>query len=597
MSPGIVPSKNKGPKACTTCAKAKARCVPGPEGSLKCDRCHRLDKTCMSQTPAPPRPRKSPKLSKIAALEKRLEELSSHVRHDSSSRSPTPSPEVETEPASELCSKTDSWDFNHIFPLKQSTDSQTPHPPASEPGKRRPWDSWWPTPHEAELLLANYRNIHACLFPFVKVPEHLTALEVRENRPFMWKAIMMVGCFLDGARQVKLGEELLAEIGRAAVVDGLKSLDLLHGLQMLVAWFHYALKGSQVTNLLFLARSMCVNLTFKEDASLQGEAMEQNLDHMRAYAGTYYLNTLVFTANKRPDVLMNTSSLETCCKALEANMQYPSDEYLVKLVRIQQLAQSISLTMTVENIGQHAMKLPLTMVVRSFQDQLDQYRNSLGPRFSGNDNLKSHIHVAEVLLYEIALSDQHSTASYMPLTDRLQLLWGCLRSLKSFFDLRFSHRELERPRFLCMSASDFVYTIITGIKLMTLQLPGWNLASIHNELDMTEVMDQQVRDLVVIVARRKQGNILGTATPSGVPAPQPPEDPFERLLRQLKTLRDLVKVELKRLVAGTANPQVVEFSQDILMGDFSSDFWQGSTQGFSVWNIVGDPGVLDEAMQ
>ncbi|KAL6356191.1 hypothetical protein LRP88_09782 [Fusarium phalaenopsidis] len=582
MSPGIVPSKNKGPKACTTCAKAKARCVPGPEGSLKCDRCHRLDKTCMSQTPAPPRPRKSPKLSKIAALEKRLEELSSHVRHDSSSRSPTPSPEAETEPVSELCSKTDSWDFNHIFPLKQSADSQTPHPPASEPGKRRPWDSWWPTPHEAELLLANYRNIHACLFPFVRVPEHLTALEVRENRPFMWKAIMMVGCFLDGARQVKLGEELLAEIGRAAVVDGLKSLDLLHGLQMLVAWFHYALKGSQVTNLLFLARSMCVNLTFKEDASLQGEAMERNLDHMRAYAGTYYLNTF---------------SLETCCKALEANMQYPSDEYLVKLVRIQQLAQSISLTMTVENIGQHAMKLPLTMVVRSFQDQLDQYRNSLGPRFSGNDNLKSHIHVAEVLLYEIALSDQHSTASYMPLTDRLQLLWGCLRSLKSFFDLRFSHRELERPRFLCMSASDFVYTIITGIKLMTLQLPGWNLASIHNELDMTEVMDQQVRDLVVIVARRKQGNILGTATPSGVPAPQPPEDPFERLLRQLKTLRDLVKVELKRLVAGTANPQVVEFSQDILMGDFSSDFWQGSTQGFNVWNIVGDPGVLDESMQ
>lgn len=38
MSPGIVPSKNKGPKACTTCAKAKARCVPGPEESLKCDR-------------------------------------------------------------------------------------------------------------------------------------------------------------------------------------------------------------------------------------------------------------------------------------------------------------------------------------------------------------------------------------------------------------------------------------------------------------------------------------------------------------------------------------------------------------------------------
>jgi hypothetical protein len=38
MSPGSAQAKNKGPKACTTCAKAKARCVPGPLGSLKCDR-------------------------------------------------------------------------------------------------------------------------------------------------------------------------------------------------------------------------------------------------------------------------------------------------------------------------------------------------------------------------------------------------------------------------------------------------------------------------------------------------------------------------------------------------------------------------------
>lgn len=37
---------------------------------------------------------------------------------------------------------------------------------------------------------------------------------------------------------------------------------------------------------------MCVNLAFKDDPSLQGEARETNLDHMRAYAGTYYLNTL-----------------------------------------------------------------------------------------------------------------------------------------------------------------------------------------------------------------------------------------------------------------------------------------------------------------
>ncbi|KAJ4268646.1 hypothetical protein NW762_002713 [Fusarium torreyae] len=600
MSPNLAQVKNKGPKACTTCAKAKARCVPGPEGSLKCDSTQvatssMVYKPCINQTPAPARPRRSPKLSKIAALEKRLEELSSQVRRESSEESEPASP-IE-EQRSELVAKTEAWGFDHLFPLKPGTENNPgQHPPLSAPDKRRPWDSWWPTPQEAELLLNGYRTIHSCLMPFVRVPAHMTALELREDRPFVWKAVMMVGCFLDGARQVKLGQELLAEIGRAAMVDGLNSLDLLQSLQILIAWFHYALKGSQVTNLLFLLRSICVNLRFTDDTSLQGEELDKNLDYMRAHAGTYYLNTLVFTANKRPDVLMNTNSVETCCKVLEATMQLPSDEYLVKLVRIQLLAQSISITMSADNLKQNANKLPLTMIVQSFEEQLRQYRDSLGPRLCNNDNLKTHVNVAEVLLYEIAISDEHAATSYLPLTDRLQLLWSCLRSLKTFFDIRFDKREMERPRFLCMSASELVYTIIVGIKIMTLQLPGWNLHKIHAELDMVEVMNQQAQDLLIIVERRKYGNILGTATPAGIPTPQPPPDPFERLVKQLQSVKDMVKAERQRLLTGTGNMDLVDFSQDFLMDDSGIDFWQAAaTRGYNVWNIIGDPGVLDES--
>jgi hypothetical protein len=68
--------------------------------------------------------------------------------------------------------------------------------------------------------------------------------------------------------------------------------DRLVGTPLTCRRFHYALKGSQVTNLLFLARAICVNLRFTEDTSLQGEEFDRNLDHMRVYAGTYYLNTL-----------------------------------------------------------------------------------------------------------------------------------------------------------------------------------------------------------------------------------------------------------------------------------------------------------------
>lgn len=93
------------------------------------------------------------------------------------------------------------------------------------------------------------------------------------------------------------------------------------------------------------------------------------------------LRDRVFTTNKRTDAFMNTAHLESCCQALEAAQQYPSDEYLVKLVKIQQLAQSISVTMAFDPCLP-AMQLPLTMVVQSFQEQLDSFRSSLPPHLS-----------------------------------------------------------------------------------------------------------------------------------------------------------------------------------------------------------------------
>lgn len=64
-------------------------------------------------------------------------------------------------------------------------------------------------------------------------------------------------------------------------------------------------------------------------------------------------------------------------------MQYPSDMFLVKLVQVQQLAQSISLAMSTES-GQSPSRLPLTMVVQSFEVQIESFRASLSIEFRNN---------------------------------------------------------------------------------------------------------------------------------------------------------------------------------------------------------------------
>jgi hypothetical protein len=81
---------------------------------------------------------------------------------------------------------------------------------------------------------------------------------------------------------------------------------------------------------------------------------------------------------------MPTSYLDSICKVIENRMEYTTDELLVRMVRIQQLAQSISLTLTSDNANLQNMQLPLMMVVQSFQQQLDAYKASLPANLQGN---------------------------------------------------------------------------------------------------------------------------------------------------------------------------------------------------------------------
>lgn len=153
-------------------------------------------------------------------------------------------------------------------------------------------DSIWPLPEDATGLLADYHDLWAVTFPFIVVPPDMTSEDLRDKRPFLWKAIMLTATFFDAARQTRLGSELLSDIARAAVVEGVKTLDLLQGMQLLIAWYQYAVKGHQLTNLLFLARSMCVNLSSPNCDPLPSDARYSQLDPLRAYAATYYINTM-----------------------------------------------------------------------------------------------------------------------------------------------------------------------------------------------------------------------------------------------------------------------------------------------------------------
>lgn len=127
-------------------------------------------------------------------------------------------------------------DFGPVPAAIGSSNGLSYQQPSPQPPQQQA-ESLWPHGDEAESLLAEYKTHMGHLNPFAIVPPRMSSAQLREQKPFLWKAIMTQSCLFDGPRQIALGNELLREISEAAFMRPQKSLDLLQGLQILICWY------------------------------------------------------------------------------------------------------------------------------------------------------------------------------------------------------------------------------------------------------------------------------------------------------------------------------------------------------------------------
>ncbi|KAF4585788.1 tRNA processing endoribonuclease Trz1 [Ophiocordyceps camponoti-floridani] len=259
-------------------------------------------------------------------------------------------------------------------------------------------------------------------------------------------------------------------------------------------------------------------MTFSLEASSYDETGFQRLSYIRAFAAAYYLNTIVFTTNKRADMLMSTAHVDTYCRALDSAAEFASDDYLVRLVRLQQLAQGIVVAV------------------------------------APGTTMQCHLTVAQVLILDSAMTQEHLTQP-----QRLSLLWTCVHTLRPFLSLNLPTLEHDRPNYLPIMVSDLTYAFITGIKLLTLQLPGWDATRVGAELGLDAMLGRQVGHLGGLIERRAVGGEAGGL-----------EDPLERLLRLLVTGRELVALQ----VAGVPMGEIA----DVVVGEMG-----GRVEGLSLF--------------
>lgn len=120
--------------------------------------------------------------------------------------------------------------------------------------------------------------------------------------------------------------------------------------------------------------------------------------------------------------------------------------------------------------------------------------------------LKAHVQIATIQLTEIATSDERCSYARISMSDRLIMLWTCIRALKSYILIRTGALESGNPSFPGLSGCDIIFVLKVGIKLMSIQpFPGWDYEDAWQELALGEALDRLIHEVQGYTERRNSG--------------------------------------------------------------------------------------------
>ncbi|PYH31865.1 uncharacterized protein BO87DRAFT_398949 [Aspergillus neoniger CBS 115656] len=196
---------------------------------------------------------------------------------------------------------------------------------------------------ECEERLAKFRLHKMPLFPFVMIPTQLGVPTLRQQSPFLLLCIVTACLEHKPSLQLKMEQEVRRSIATRLVANLERSLDLLLGLLVHVAWsyYHWPICDSRCSMFLQMAVMIVGDLGLdKGDLKMQASPFNSQVANQveidsacwtsaaqRALLGCYYLSSrsLFFRGQL---VMKYTDWVKRCTEMLELKAEYPTDVVL-----------------------------------------------------------------------------------------------------------------------------------------------------------------------------------------------------------------------------------------------------------------------------
>lgn len=347
--------------------------------------------------------------------------------------------------------------------------------------------------YEADRALNLYRSLYAPCFPFVAVPVMVTAYELFEKSPFLFRTIVSVTTPQGPAIQSDFKVWFRRYIAEHVVINNERRLDTLQALLVHIAWgdFHFFM-DSQGTNFVQLAVALVIDLglnrwpldfgrpsflMLKEVATHSGMkkhlGRKHSLDEMRAALGTFYVTSLLSAFFRRHNPMTYSSYLDRCREEIEQAQEYDSDKFLVALVRIQLLLGRAAELIPYgdDETSRRIDYAPIHMALTAIRKELDALIHDQPPEVECNALFWTHYHGTICRLYEpviyIRSISRASAYDAAECNARTSALWTCLTAARDFFS---AFMVIPPQNLLCtpFHSAHVSFIIVTASRLLFL---------------------------------------------------------------------------------------------------------------------------------
>lgn len=228
-----------------------------------------------------------------------------------------------------------------------------------------------------QMLLNTYRHM-TDFFPFVALPKDCSCRDLVQHRPVLMFAVLTVASYETVPLQQTLSREF-RKVAMVKIMNGDKSLDLLQGLLVFIAWHHHYMDAQAVSVPMLL--QICVGIA--SDLGLDKISTNarsplhredpRDREAKRAYLGCYYLaSNIGLVESGRTRSISYSSTLRNYASDLATAWEHKTDTLLPILIDVCQFMEDVEETFH----GRSEQALVVRSQVKRLGDKWEHIRSA-----------------------------------------------------------------------------------------------------------------------------------------------------------------------------------------------------------------------------